>query len=164
MMALKLTKYLPLWIAVWGCVSTQTPWIVDTLPGDPDSFGSSRLRYLSAEAHCPLTFELLKIGDQVEAFVSSVRFRFRGSLAKVILTIDGQSFEDEIPIHEGRMRLRLPPRATQRVIEALQGGKKIGIVVDDFEETLDPAHFSSLFASFIGGGQFFESLFKGPVE
>lgn len=158
-----LTKVLLLAV-LWGCSSQPTLWTVDTIAAGDRTFDSSRLRYIPPQSHAPLTFEMMKIGDQVDAYLSLNRFRFKSSEEiKVIFTIAGTSFEDQIPVHEGRMRLRLAPETTERLIKALQEGQKIAILLDDFEEILDPAQFSGTFAKFIGEGHFFQNFFKGPI-
>ncbi len=137
-------------------------WSADTIATGDKTFDSSRLKYLSAQAHPVILFEMLKIGDQVEAFISLTRFRFTSRTSiKILFTIEGESFEDFAAVNEGGMRVKLESKTTQQLIQALQEGHKIAILIDGFEETLDPAQFSSFFAKFIGEGHFFQNLFKG---
>jgi hypothetical protein len=139
-------------------------WAVDTIAAGDSSFDSSRLRYIPQQPQAPLAFEMMKVGDQIDAYLSLNRFRFKSAdKIKVVFTIADQSFEDQIPVHEGRMRLRLAPQTTEKLIKALQEGHKIVILLDDFEEILDPAQFSGTFAKFIGEGHFFQNFFKGPI-
>ena len=98
-----------------------------------------------------MAFEMVKVGGVIEAFLSLHRFRFTsGENAKIIFTLGEESFEAQVRVHEGGMRLRLSDETTERLIQALQEGVKVAILVEDFEEVLDPEHFSTTFAQFIG--------------
>jgi len=160
-MAATLIKLLSLLAIVSGCSTSQSLWTLDSIAaGD-----SSRLRYRSLQAHPSLSFEMVRVGDQIEAFLSLTRFRFRSAESTTIFfTLADQSFEDRVPIHEGGMRVRLSPETTQWLIQALQDGHQIGILLEDFEETLDPSQFSRSFSQFLTKGRFFQNLFKGPVQ
>lgn len=146
-MRLKLIRWISLLLA--GCASHPTSWMTDFIAAGDPAFDSSRLRYCSSQAHPPLNFEIVRVGDQIEAFLSLNRFRFsKNPVAKISLMMGGEIFETEAPIHEGRMKLRLPDATTQRIIEALQRREKVVIILDDFEETLDPEQFAGSFAKF----------------
>ncbi len=142
-----------------ACSTTPNPWITDSLVTGTPSF--SRIRYVSPQPHPPLAFEMVKIGEEIGAFISLNRFRLASS-TKISFTIADQLFEEEIPVHEGGMRLRLSEATTQQLIQALQDGQKIGILVDDFEEILDPDQFSRSFAKFLDENHFFQTLLRGP--
>lgn len=124
-------------------------------------FDSSRLRYLSDS---PITFEMLRAGNEIEAFLSLTRFRMKqDGKVKVLFTTPSRSFEDLATIHEGRMRLRLSLEATEKLIQALQDGEKVAIVLDGFEQTLEPGRFSNSFAQFLGERSFYETLLRGTL-
>jgi hypothetical protein len=157
----RIKKLLFLIGVVFGCASPHS-WTLNTIAtGDP-AFDCSRLIYASPQAYPPMAFELTKMGDQVEGFIHLTRFRFTSQpQVKVLFTIEEESFENWVPVNEGAMRIRLLPETTQRLIQALQEGHKVAILIDGFEETLDPAQFSSSFAQFVGEGHFFQNLFTG---
>ncbi len=160
----RLTSSLIVFTILWGCSAQPAMWMVDSIAAGDRSFDSSRLRYIPKQAHAPLAFEMMKIGNQIDGYISLNRFRFKATeQIKVIFTIADQSFEEQIPVHEGGMRIHLSPETTEKVIKALQEGHKIAILLDDFEEILDPAQFSGIFAKFIGEGHFFQNFFKGPI-
>lgn len=162
--AARLTKRLIALTILWGCSMQPAIWTVDSIAAGDISYDSSRLRYIPKQAHAPLAFEMMKIGSQIDGYISLNRFRFKAAeQIKVIFNIADQSFEELIPVHEGGMRLHLSSETTERVIKALQEGHKIAILLDDFEEILDPAQFSGIFAKFIGEGHFFQNFFKGPI-
>jgi hypothetical protein len=156
-----LIKYLILVGFAWSCAAPQT-WTLDTIATGNQAFDSSRLKFASTQAHPPVAFEMIKMGDQVEAFISLTRFRFTSpEQVKVLFTIGQETFEEALAVNEGAMRVRLLPETTGRVIQALQEGHKVAILIDGFEETLDPEQFSSSFAKFVGEGHFFQNLFTG---
>jgi len=148
---LPLTKVLWILSSVSGCTAPPHMWTVDSIAAGNRIFDVSRLRYCPPQSHSPLAFEMVKVGEQIEAFLTLTRFRLPATeTAKVLFTIAGHSFEEYIPIHEGGMRLCLSSETTQQLIQALREGHKIGIFLDDFEEILDPSQFSSSFAQFKG--------------
>lgn len=156
-----INKLLFLMGIVCGCTSPHS-WTLNTIATGDIAFDCSRLTHASAQAHPPIAFEMIKMGDQIEAFINLTRFRFTTQTqVKVLFTISGETFEDWVPVNEGAMRIRLLPETTQRLIQALQEGHKVVILIDGFEETLDPVQFSSSFAQFVGEGRFFDNLFKG---
>lgn len=105
---------------------------------------------------------MMKVGDQIEAFIHLTRFRFISSEElKILFTISGETFEDSVPVNEGAMRVHLSRETTGRLIQALQEGKEVAILVGGFEETLDPNQFSGSFAKFLGEGNVFSNLFQG---
>jgi hypothetical protein len=109
-----------------------------------------------------LVFEIFKIDNDIEAFLSLPRSRLSQDCKKVLLTIRGIAYEETIVPHEGLMRVRLPETTTNRLIQALQDGEKVSILIDGFEENLEPDQFSSSFAQFLGQGQFFQNFLRGP--
>lgn len=133
--------------AICSCTTSQN-WTCETLPGAIDS---SRLTYISKEPHNPLRFEMLKIGKEVEVFISLERFHFiSNNKVTVEFKIGEESFEDLVAVHEGRMRIRLHSEISEKIIQALQDGQEVVIVVDGFEETLDAIQFSSFYSQFLG--------------
>ncbi len=149
-----------------GCTLSSPLWRIDTLSTGDASFDIARLRYTSPQNAPPLTFELLRMGEEVAAYLSLTRFRFTPTeegLLNVRLRIDQQSWDELVPLHEGKMRVRLSPETTQRLILALQEGKEVGILVDDFEETLDPRQFAPSLNQFLGNGSFLQRILRGPL-
>ena len=165
-MAKKLINFCAL-LFLGACASSLNSWRVDGIDAGNGSYDLARLRYVPSLSHSPLTFEFLKLKENVEAFLSLSHFRFNpidsDNNAKVIFTISNRVKEILVPIHEGQMRVRLPKETTEEIIQALQEGKKVAILLDGFEETLDPEQFSSSFAQFLGQGNFLQTLFKGPL-
>jgi hypothetical protein len=122
-----------------GCSGAQGLWTIDSISTGEKAYDIARIRYAQDPLQ-PLGFEITQVGDRTEAFLSLSRFRLEGD-ATIFFTIGGQTFEELAPVHEGGMRLRLSTETTGRLIQALQDGQKVAIVLDDFEELLDPEGF-----------------------
>ena len=147
-------------LALLCSCTANTNWAVSTIATGVPLYDSSRLKYISKEVHSPIQFELVKIGNEVEAFLSLERFHFTHlSEIKVEFKIEDQFFEDLTSVHEGAMRIRLHPETTKKLIQALQDGSQVVILVDGFEESLDGKNFSRSFSQFLGEGLFFQNLF-----
>ncbi len=152
-----------IFLILTSCAST-THWSTDGIAAGDRAFDSKRIRYHSAQAHPPLQFEMVKMGSQIDAFVSLTHFRFTDDQVKIQFTTPSLTFEDQLLVHEGRMKAHLSPEATQKLIQALQAGEKVAILLDGFEETLDPAQFSGSFSEFAKDGTFFQNFFRGPIR
>lgn len=130
-----------------------------------DSFQSTRLRYCNPERACPLLFEMLQLDGEVTAFLSLSRSHWTSSdFLPTTFCIHGQEFQENLPVLEGRMRLRLLPQATDRVISALQAGQEVVILADGFEERLRPEQFDTFFPSFVENGFSFSHFLKGSFQ
>lgn len=127
-----------LFFAFLGC-SHSSSWVVNSITSGDLAFDFTRARFLSQTAHPILTFEIVRGKEESEAFISLNRFRFQKDPVLVELTIGDETFSEEIHVHEGLMRLKLPSELTNRLIQALQMGKEVAILVDGFTEKLTPA-------------------------
>ena len=137
-------------------------WEVDSIMAGDLSFDSSKMTFCSPEAHPPLNFALIRFGNEIGAFLTLNRFHFTSDTARVILEIEDEIFEDLAAVYEGRMRLKLSSESTKKVIQSLQDGKEVVILVDGFREKLEPSQFSLRFGRFSQGGSFFNFI-KGPL-
>lgn len=106
---------------------------------------------------------MFKFGDEIETFLSLTKFRLSPDCSTLIVTIQGVSYEEAITPHEGLMRVRLSPDTANLLIQALQRGEQVSILIDGFEETLDPDQFSRTFSKFVGSGHFFQNFLQGPL-
>ena len=146
-----------------GCV-TQSSWKLDGIAAGDTLFDSTRLRSMDRS---PLTFEMVKMGDEILAFLYLNQFHFTPSSEDSILAtflIGDQRFQETLPLHEGHMRAPIPQTVTEEMILALHSGKKVSILVDSFEKNLDPDQFPKFYSRFIGKRPLFSNLFKGPME
>jgi len=150
-----------------GC-STSNLWRLDAISAGDAAFDSTRLRFSNPDSDSPVTFEMIKVGDQIESFLNLNQFRWgsekNGTSVKGTFVIGEERFDEDLPLREGRMRLRLSSEMTERVILALQDGKKVSILIDGFEETLDPQQFARTYGRFLGKKALFQKILKGPFE
>lgn len=146
---------------LYGC-SGPGQWTLSSISAGDIAFDSSRLTFVSAQAHPPITFEMMKFSDRIESYISLTRFRFTANSTRVTFTIGKQSFDDLVAVNEGAMRIRLSEEFTKRLIQALQEGEEVAILVDGFDERLNPAQFTDSFSKFIGDGGF-QNFIKGPL-
>jgi hypothetical protein len=151
-----IVRYLLSLLLLSGCMAS-TPWQIDHVASNE----VARIRY--CQPHNPLVFELVKMGTETQTFLSLSRFSFSGETVKVSLVIEDQTLEEELQPHQGGMRLALSETLAQSLIMALQEGKKVRILVDDFEEELDPAYFARSYNQIQGQGFFWQNIVKGPL-
>lgn len=151
---------------LWSC-STSSHWQLDAIVAGDKQFNSARLKYTTPRTTSPLSFELARVGDHLEAYISLVRYHFvkaEDSSIKISFTFNEEQKEERVPLLEGSMRLHLPFQITEQIIDALQKGEKVGILVDDFEQILLPELFSKLYEKLMGSTIFLQNPIKGPLQ
>jgi hypothetical protein len=131
------------------------------MPSENRLFDSSRLRYALSQN---ISFEMIRTGEFVDAFLSLQRFRLSSKQVKVIFKTKEETFEDFAHVHDGGMRLHLSTEPTQKIIAALQAQEKVVILMDDFVEELRPDQFAASYSQFVGEGHFFETILKGIIQ
>lgn len=109
----------------------------------------------------PLSFELTRFGDEIEAYVSLTQFRFSETPTLRVKLSSGE--EESLPVLQGRMRLRLSPTLTQRLITQLQEGHEVKISVDSFDKTLTPQDFLPLYLKLVKNTPLVQNTSKGNV-
>lgn len=150
-----------------GCLSPSS-WYIDAIAAGDLDFDSARLCYLEQERTTPLNFELLRIGQEVLAYLSLSQFRFQPTSAlcseiEAKFQIREKTFYETLPVLEGKMRLRLSSEMTERVIHALQEGQEIVILIDGFEKRLKAESFSKMYDKWVGSAAFLNNPIKGPI-
>ncbi|OGN65137.1 MAG: hypothetical protein A3E80_02335 [Chlamydiae bacterium RIFCSPHIGHO2_12_FULL_49_9] len=145
--------------------SSNAQWQLDGIASQNKAFDSARLRYLDAES-TPLVFEMLRIGETVESFLSLSRFHLTPTdedKVLVTLSLGEEKTEVLLPLLKGGMRLHLPHELTEELTRALQNGLEVSIVVDGFRKTLLPDQFAKSFSQFMGEGLQLTKFLKGPL-
>jgi hypothetical protein len=133
-----------LFLLLSGCAA-PTLWQLDSIVTGERAFDSKRL-ICSDPILSPLQFEVVATEAGTIGFLSLAKYRLTSaSHLEAQFSIDGDKWTEELPILEGRMRLKLPTNLTCRLIEALQSGKKVDILLDGFEQRLDPERFAELY-------------------
>ena len=129
------------------------------MEGVTSSFQSARLRYVNST---PLLCEMLCLNGEVETFLSLPRFRWSSNSVPVHVRLETEEFQEITTPLEGGMRLRLSPTTTKRLISALQEGQEVVILVDGFEERLQPEQFGTYFEQLVGQPGGLINFLKGP--
>jgi len=112
---------------------------------------------------------MLRVGNNVEAFLALHRNRLSPSSksansVNALFLIDGVQYQEEIPLREGGMRVRLSLEMASRLAQALQEGKNVSILIDGYEESLEAGRFARTFSQFLGKQFDDENLFKGLIQ
>jgi len=150
-----------------GC--REANWKLESIPTGSYSFDTARMVYHDPKSASQLRLEFVRQKNEISSYLNLIRYRFQPLATDpptviALISIDGTSWNEPLPVLEGRMRLPLPSSLTQRLISALQEGKKIAILVDGFEEILFPDQFSTFYEKLMGGTIFFQNPFKGPTD
>ncbi|MBS0625558.1 MAG: hypothetical protein JSS32_05875 [Verrucomicrobia bacterium] len=135
-----------------GCAAPN-PWRYDSISAGDPLFDSAKLTYSPLTGYPPWKIEVLKMGGETEVHLCLMQYKFHPmagdpSKIKVVLALEDRQVEETLPIFEGSMKLRLSDTLASTLIESLQDGKKVGILIDGFEETIDPDLFKNQFAKF----------------
>lgn len=147
-----------------GCV-VPNAWKMDGIVATDPSVASTRLRYVSLTQDTPLSFELLRSGDLFDSYLNLHQFTWRPSqVVSVVFQMGDQEMTEELPLLQGKMRLKISPELTEKIILTLQQGQKVGILADGFEMTLEPDMFARTYNRFLGKRALFQNIFKGPME
>ncbi len=146
--------------------SAQNYWKLDEISAGNRSYDSSRLRYVNPGSSSALAFEMLRVGQNVEAFLTLARGRLDlgRDTATALLKIDEIEYREEVPLRQGGMKVRLSLELAARLTTALQDGKNVSILIDEYEEVLESDRFSKTFSRFLGKRYKDENLFKGLIQ
>ncbi len=158
----------PLLFLLASCAN-QNSWKLDDIAAGNRAFDSSKLRYVATDSASPLAFEMLRVGDNVEAFVTLIQGRsFTLDNDSHFITakflIDEMEYREEIPVREGGMKVRLSLDMAARITRGLQEGKNVSILIEGYEQVLESQRFARTFSRFLGKRYKDENLFKGLIQ
>lgn len=150
-----------------SCSSTQS-WRLDAIQAGDQTFNCAKLVYIDPKS-APLNFEIICQGTVVEAFLYLSKHKLtppsdHPQSINIEFTIDDQQFCESAPLLEGRMRIRLPQEVADKLILALQEGKKIDILLDGFQQRLNPDCFPKLYAKLVKPTDQLTNRLKGLFE
>lgn len=154
-------------VSLSACTGSKN-WQFDAISTGNSTFDSARLVYADSKLS-PLRLEFVRLESGIEAFLSLARHRLSISSKhpesiEAEFIIDQEKYVESLRLLEGRMRLRLSTELTEKLIQALQDGKEIGILIDGFEQKITPVYFSEFFEKLSGAPNPLGNLFKGPFE
>ena len=151
-------------LLAFGCAN-PTLWKFDALETGLAEFDSARLLYSDPKSASPLRFEIDRIGYEIVAYLNLAQYKLtQGPSVVVSLKIGDEVYEEELPILEGRMRLRLSQTMTRKLVLALQEGKSVKFSTDGFEETLQCDNFTPLYQKLVKNTEFLQNILQGMEE
>lgn len=125
--------------------TNQTLWHLDSLASS-NGFDSQRLVYKTRNTLNEVNFELISSNGALTGYMTSPGRRLgAGKKVPARLCIGQEFFEEEITLHEGNMRARLPENWVSKTTEALKEGQKVSIIIGSIEQTIQPAQFAKFF-------------------
>ncbi len=143
--------------------TTKTPWVYESLGAGASPFDSARLTF--SDAKSPLRFELVRLESGTEAFISLMRYQFPPSgPVRAAAAVLGEIREEDLPCLEGKMRLKLTESFAAWITDALQDGKEVVIMVDGFEQRLEPERFAMQYKKLTGRNTLIRNPFKGIFD
>jgi hypothetical protein len=115
-----------------SCASSPTLWTHRSIDAGEAAYNLSSWRTSPSE----LGLEIVKMGDSISSFLTLNKGKFKGGA--ICFTIEDEYFAEAPPLHQGKMKIELSQDTTRRLILALQRGAKVAILVDEFEEVIEP--------------------------
>ena len=168
-MRFAMIRSLPLWLPLLAGCAKPTLWEFDSIAAGDKSYDSARLLYQDPESGSHLRLEFLRIGTGVDLFLNLTQYTISPSPLDPSSTLvplkigEAPPIEERAHLLEGRMRLRFEPETASLITRALQEGKRVGILIDGFEETIEPERFGQFYEKLTGSASFFQNLIKGPM-
>lgn len=104
----------------------------------------------------------MKFADETDIFLNLSYFRFSQNSLPITFLIEENVFKEPVSVYEGGMRIKISEQMSNLLIQALQMGQKIDILIDGFHERLDPDQFPAAYSRFLEGGQM--NFLRGPIE
>jgi hypothetical protein len=89
------------------------------------------------------------MGSEMYVYLYLVQHRLHPNKpGQIIVTLVSEDVREEglVPLFEGNMKLRFSDSLAIKLIQSLQEGKKVSILIDGFEETIDPDLFEKNFS------------------
>lgn len=117
----------------------SSPWSLESIASGNSAFDSKRIIYRSNKPLSEANLEFFCTGTEISGYFSSPGRRFgTGASASARLSIGSECLEEELPLHEGRMRVKLPEEWTFKTVDALKNGQEVGIMVGSIEQIIQP--------------------------
>ncbi|HUD00839.1 MAG TPA: hypothetical protein VMR37_00770 [Rhabdochlamydiaceae bacterium] len=132
-----------------ACESNKS-WEVSHVQSDKKDNHSSRLSYPVGDIVNGIGIEMIcaqgLVNTYLEVHAQHIPpYQGNSKEALVILKIEGKTFQGIADRHEGGQRLSMPPQLHQLLIESLQLGRPVTILLEGYFTTLDPKEFSEQF-------------------
>jgi hypothetical protein len=150
-------KILAVLLLLTASCTNSNSWNYDAIASGSPAFDSTRITHFSPSGYPPWKIEILKNQEKVEIFLSLIQYQLHPlddapHRINILLSVKDESnltvrsIEDTVPLFEGKMRLRFSDTLATEFIQSLQEGKKVSILVDGLEETIEPDFFKEIFS------------------
>lgn len=129
-----------------GCASTETYWQYHEISTGQNEFDSAKICYASRDALGGMNLEFFQSNGKITGYLNSVArcFKTEGQLSAQI-QYSSASEPIFLNVHEGRMRASLSQESTEKIVQLLQDGQSITIIVDSQSQDVAPGQFNLLF-------------------
>lgn len=149
-----------------SCTKGTSPWQIDSIATGDARFNTVKLIH---KEDSPLNLELVRTQENIYAFLYLNQFKFHPSsqnpaAIKVKIELENQSFEELLPLLKGKMKVKISPKMTQKIISSLKDGQKVVILIDGFEKRIDEKSFPKIYDQWMGKSLFLQNSIKGPIE
>jgi hypothetical protein len=141
-------------LLLWLCsCGKRDNWQVSYIQTGNRSYDSSKLTYFSADPVNGVDLEILKVEDQLRAYLHVHTQTIPSYLgnpkeAFVTLYIEGQPFFGVAARHEGGQRVLLSPELQATLLEALQERKNVTIALEGFSTLILAENFKNHLKAF----------------
>ncbi len=153
-----------------GCGGSDF-WDYDAVLTYHPEFDSRRLTHRPSNGYPPWKIELFKAEEGIEMFISLLQHQFRPSAQNsseipVILMMENQEMKVEGAafLLDGHMKLRFSDFLATTFIQALQEGKKVSILIDAMQETVEPELFKEKFSMLMKAGYDWNINIQTPLK
>jgi hypothetical protein len=131
--------------------SAPNPWSYEVIEAGDPLFDSAKVSYSPTTGYPPWKIELIKTNGEIGVYLSLVQHHLHPLpnepfKIKLNLSVEERNLEETIPLLEGNMKIRFPSSLALAFIQSLQDGKKVGILIDGLEETIEPDFFKETFS------------------
>ncbi|PIS01417.1 MAG: hypothetical protein COT84_02385 [Chlamydiae bacterium CG10_big_fil_rev_8_21_14_0_10_35_9] len=140
-------RYIFLLLLITSC-ATKSNWHLSQIDSQEVQYRSSRFVY-HPDKYCDLELELVCYQNETKAFINLLHEALIQENNKPILltfTIDGTSYEGATYLLKGGQRLQISEPLTDKLINSLQQGKEISIILNSSQLDIDPGNFTKIYA------------------
>lgn len=132
-----------LWLSILLACSSHSPWQLDSLASGNKEFNTKKLEFKTTHRLDGINVEFLRVGEHLIGYLSTSGRQFQSNHA--LFEVGSEKIELELEVREGRMRAKLPQNLTLKMIEALQAGESVVMMVGGLEQHLSPEQFANFY-------------------
>lgn len=139
-------------LVLLAACSTKSDWSYQKMPASRESFASRKLTYTGKNRFHGLELELLHLKDKIYGYINifSQKVPSHEGLASIAIKIDEKTHEELVPLLKGEQRLLLSDKIIDLITGALLSGKSVKILLEGYEDELEPQDFHTQFRKLEG--------------